>query len=276
MCIRDRGETVYDDYHVYAIQWSQDSVAFYLDGQNYYTATPDQVPAGYWEFNNNFFLLLNLAIGGPGTFLGTPSASSPFPNQDMLVDYVRVYQATTVSTTTPVITPSGILNAASFLGDIAPGSLISLFGYNLADNTYQGSQVLDTNNHFLTSVAGVSVSVNSVNAPLTYVAPGQINFQVPWGCLLYTSLYQGTALAVTKDARKVWASAPAGAVAKAFGYRCGAARPKPCPDTKPAAEFPLPCLTPGAGQRPPHGQLETPLRLVHDGHGLCEYSWLHL
>src|ERR1035438_6488457 len=89
-------------------------------------------------------------------------------------------------------------------------------------------------------------------------------------------LYQGTALAVTKDARKVWASAPAGAVAKAFGYRCGAARPKPCPDTKPAAEFPLPCLTPGAGQRPPHGQLETPLRLVHDGHGLCEYSWLHL
>ena len=175
------GETVYDDYHVYAIQWSQDSVAFYLDGQNYYTATPDQVPAGYWEFNNNFFLLLNLAIGGPGTFLGTPSASSPFPNQDMLVDYVRVYQATTVSATTPVITPSGILNAASFLGDIAPGSLISLFGYNLADNTYQGSQVLDTNNHFLTSVAGVSVSVNSVNAPLTYVAPGQINFQVPWG-----------------------------------------------------------------------------------------------
>ncbi len=37
------GETVYDDYHVYAIQWSQDSVAFYVDGALYYTATPDKV-----------------------------------------------------------------------------------------------------------------------------------------------------------------------------------------------------------------------------------------
>jgi len=174
------GETVYDDYHVYAIQWSQDSVAFYVDGALYYTATPSVLAAGQtWEFNAPFFILLNLAIGGPTTFLGTPDPNAPFPNQDMLVDYVRVYQATTISTTTPVINPSGILNAASFLGDIAPGSLASLFGSNLADNTYQGSQVYG-NGQFLTSVAGVSVSVNGLNAPLTYVSPGQINFQVPW------------------------------------------------------------------------------------------------
>ena len=175
------GETVSDDYHIYAIQWSQDSVAFYVDGALYYTATPSVVPSGQFVFNNGpFFILLNLAIGGPATFLGTPSESAPFPNQDMLVDYVRVYQPTTVAITTPVINPSGLLNAASFLGDIAPGSLVSLFGSNLADNTYQGPQVLDGNNNFLTSVAGVSVSVNGVNAPLTYVSLGQINFQVPW------------------------------------------------------------------------------------------------
>jgi len=175
------GETVSDDYHIYAIQWSQDSLAFYVDGALYYTATPSVVPSGEWVFNDNpSFILLNLAIGGPTTFLGTPSASLPFANQDMLVDYVRVYQPVTVSATTPVINPSGIINAASFLGDIAPGSLASLFGSNLADNTYQGSQVLDSNNHFLTSVAGVGVSVNGVNAPLTFVSPGQINFQVPW------------------------------------------------------------------------------------------------
>ncbi|MGB7762768.1 MAG: glycoside hydrolase family 3 C-terminal domain-containing protein, partial [Bryobacteraceae bacterium] len=174
------GETVSDDYHIYAIQWSEDSVAFYVDGALYYTATPSVVPSGQWKFNAPFFLLLNLAIGGPSTFLGTPDPSQPFPNQDMLVDYVRVYQPAAITTTTPAINPSGILNAASFLGDIAPGSLVSLFGNNLADNTYQGSQVLDSNNHFLTSVAGVGVSVNNVNAPLTFVSPGQINFQVPW------------------------------------------------------------------------------------------------
>ena len=183
------GETVYDDYHVYAIQWSQDSVAFYMDGQNYYTATPSALAAGQtWEFNAPFFILLNLAIGGPTTFLGTPDPNSPFPNQDMLVDYVRVYQATTVTTTTPVINPSGILNAASSLGDIAPGSLASLYGSNLADNTYQPTELLDINNHFVTSVAGVSVSVNGVNAPLYYVSPGQINFQVPWETLPGTAV----------------------------------------------------------------------------------------
>ena len=174
------GETVGDDYHVYAIQWSQDSVAFYVDGALYYTATPSSVPAGQWKFNAPFFILLNLAIGGPNTFLGTPDPNSPFPNQDMLVDYVRVYQPAAVTTTTPVIRPSGVLNAASFLGDIAPGSLASLFGSNLADATYQDAQLLDSNNRLITAVNGISVSVNGVNAPLVYVSPTQINFQIPW------------------------------------------------------------------------------------------------
>jgi beta-glucosidase len=89
-------------------------------------------------------------------------------------------QAAAASTAAPVITPGGVVNAASFVGDIAPGSLATLFGSNLADGVYQGSQVVDSNNHFLTAVAGVSVSVNGVNAPLIYVGPAQINFQVPW------------------------------------------------------------------------------------------------
>ncbi|MGO9228285.1 MAG: glycoside hydrolase family 3 C-terminal domain-containing protein [Bryobacteraceae bacterium] len=182
------GETVSDDYHVYAIQWSENSVAFYVDGAKYYTATPSLVPAGQWKFNAPFFLLLNLAIGGPTTFLGTPDPAAPFPNQDMLVDYVRVYQPIVVTTATPVITPAGVVNAASFLGDLSPGSLASLFGDNLADNTYQGAQVLDSNNHFLTSVAGVTVSVNGVNTPLIYVSPTQINFQVPWETAPSTSV----------------------------------------------------------------------------------------
>jgi len=80
----------------------------------------------------------------------------------------------------PAITPAGVVNAASYTANIAPGGLASLFGANLADGIYQGSQVLDGNGHFVTSVAGVGVSVNGVNAPLTYVSPAQINFQVPW------------------------------------------------------------------------------------------------
>ena len=173
------GEKVTDDYHVYAIEWSHNSVVWYVDGAAYHTVTPSSIPKGdQWVFNAPFFILLNLAIGGPDTFLGTPDPKAPFPNQDMLVDYVRVYQATTISSTTPVITPGSVVNAASMLGTIAPGSLASLSGENLADGTHSGA--VGASGSFPNSIDGVSVTVNGRSAPLTMVSPKQINFQVPW------------------------------------------------------------------------------------------------
>ena len=171
------GEQVNTDYHVYAIQWSQDSVQFYVDGQLYHTVTPASIPAGQqWVFNNQFFILLNLAIGGSSTFLGFPDPNQPFPNQDMLVDYVRVYQTTPVPPTTPVITPGQVVNGASYLGTMAPGGLATVYGSNLAD----GTPAIDASKGFPTTAGGVTVSVNGVNAPLIYVSPTQINFQIPW------------------------------------------------------------------------------------------------
>jgi uncharacterized protein (TIGR03437 family) len=171
------GETVYDDYHIYSIQWSQDSIQWFLDGALYHTVTTASIPAGdQWVYNAPFFILLNLAIGGPGTFLGTPDPNAPFPNQEMLVDYVRVYQA--ITPTTPIITPGSVANAASYLGTIAPGALATLFGTNLADSTY--TNVIDANGNFVRTLGGVTVTVAGVPAALTYVSPTQINFQVPW------------------------------------------------------------------------------------------------
>jgi beta-glucanase (GH16 family) len=87
-------ETVANDFHIYAIEWGPDSVEWFVDHQRYFKLTPASLPRGtQWAFNAPFFILLNLAIGGPKTFLGTPNPSAPFPPQDMLVDYVRVYQA---------------------------------------------------------------------------------------------------------------------------------------------------------------------------------------
>jgi beta-glucanase (GH16 family) len=155
------GETVYDDYHVYSVEWSGNLIQFFVDGTLYQTLTPASLPAsGVWEFNSPFFILLNFAIGGPSTFLGTPNASVPFP-QDMLVDYVRVYQATTVTTTTPVITPGRAVNAASYLGAISPGSLATVFGNNLADAVHLVPAPA-AGQSYPTNVAGVSVTVNGV------------------------------------------------------------------------------------------------------------------
>ncbi len=173
------GEQVAGDYHVYSIEWSKNSIVWYVDGTSYHTVTPASIPAGdQWVFNAPFFILLNLAIGGPTTFLGTPNPDAPFPPQEMLVDYVRVYQATTVTSTTPVITPGRVVNAASYLGDLAPGSLATLYGSNLASGTTSTS--VGANGSYPDSVDGVSVTVNGVSAPLTMVSPQQINFQVPW------------------------------------------------------------------------------------------------
>jgi len=78
--------------------------------------------------------------------------------------------------TTPVITPGGIVNAASYQANLAPGALATLYGTELAD----GSPAIQTTTGFPTTAGSVTVSVNNVNAPLIYVSPKQINFQLPW------------------------------------------------------------------------------------------------
>jgi len=76
------------DFHVYGIEWGPDYINFYVDNDLYNQITPEDVP-GDWVFNDReFYIILNLAIGG--NFVGNPNEETVFP-QTMLVDYVRVY-----------------------------------------------------------------------------------------------------------------------------------------------------------------------------------------
>jgi uncharacterized protein (TIGR03437 family) len=79
--------------------------------------------------------------------------------------------------TAPVISPSGVVNAASFAGGqpIAAGTIAAVFGSNLAGATAQASVL-----PLPTMLAGVSVLVNNQPAPLFFVSPLQINFLAPW------------------------------------------------------------------------------------------------
>ncbi|MCB2220767.1 MAG: family 16 glycosylhydrolase [Bacteroidetes bacterium] len=76
-----------DDFHVYAIEWDDQSIKGFIDEIEYFVA--DITPPDLSEFHNNFFIILNLAVGG--NWPGPPNASTDFP-QTMQVDYVRVYQ----------------------------------------------------------------------------------------------------------------------------------------------------------------------------------------
>src|SRR5262245_54014917 len=73
------------------------------------------------------------------------------------------------------ISPYAVVNAASFDAAAAPGGYISIFGDGLAASTAVADRV-----PLPRELAGVSVEINGVSAPLHVVSPGQINVQVPY------------------------------------------------------------------------------------------------
>jgi beta-glucanase (GH16 family) len=78
-----------DDFHVYAIEWTTNSIKWFVDGRQYFSINPASLPNGAnWVFTQPQFLLLNLAVGG--NWPGYPDATTTFP-QRLIVDYVRVY-----------------------------------------------------------------------------------------------------------------------------------------------------------------------------------------
>lgn len=76
------------DFRVYAVEWGEDYIDYFVDDFRYNRITPEDV-TGEWVFNESFYMLLNVAVGG--TFVGFPTSNTPFP-QKMLVDYIRVYE----------------------------------------------------------------------------------------------------------------------------------------------------------------------------------------
>jgi beta-glucanase (GH16 family) len=78
-----------DDFHIYAIEWDKDQVRWFFDGEPYHTVTRADVGNKDWVFDQPFFILLNLAVGGQ--WPGNPDAQTAFPAQ-LKVDYVRVFQ----------------------------------------------------------------------------------------------------------------------------------------------------------------------------------------
>ena len=76
-----------DGFHTFRLDWSQNSLAWSVDGKVYERRTPADVNGHQWVFNHPFFIILNLAVGG--SFPGDPNSGTPFPNT-LVVDYVRV------------------------------------------------------------------------------------------------------------------------------------------------------------------------------------------
>jgi uncharacterized protein (TIGR03437 family) len=75
-------------------------------------------------------------------------------------------------------TIGGIANSVSFLPAVSPGSVVSIFGTELANSTASFTATSSTPLPFTSG--GVTVTVNGLNAPLFYISPNQINVQIPY------------------------------------------------------------------------------------------------
>lgn len=83
------------EFHIYKIEWLPDRIDFYLDDEMYFSYQPNKFSScpsrNIWPFNGDFFLILNIAIGGD--WGGAQGVDDDIFPTSMEIDYVRVYQA---------------------------------------------------------------------------------------------------------------------------------------------------------------------------------------
>jgi beta-glucanase (GH16 family) len=77
-------------FHVYSLEWDAENITILVDDKPYFHFKNEHSDATAWPFDKPFHLLLNIAVGGDwGGQKGVDASVYP---QQMLVDYVRVYQ----------------------------------------------------------------------------------------------------------------------------------------------------------------------------------------
>lgn len=86
---KDVVKGIEEGFHVYAIDWTKDKIDFYIDNNLFYSFLPKNKSVEVWPFDQPFYMILNVAIGG--NFGGAEVDDSIFP-QEFVIDYVRVYQ----------------------------------------------------------------------------------------------------------------------------------------------------------------------------------------
>ena len=83
-------ENVSDDFHVFSLEWSPEKMDFMVDDKVYNHIENENLSIEEWPFDQNFYLILNVAVGG--SWGGRKGIDDSIFPQRMEVDYVRVFQ----------------------------------------------------------------------------------------------------------------------------------------------------------------------------------------
>lgn len=176
------------NYHVYSMNWSPNQITFLLDNVVFYTYNPAIKNASTWPFDADQYLLLNIAMGG---FAGTIPAS--FNQTSMIIDYVRVYQNTTVDNVAPTnftasvgtVTGSSVellMNANDNSGTIAytisySGGTFTVFNPSGNQKSVVIPNLLSNTNYVFTITAADMVGNPVANNPIILNATTTFNPQ---------------------------------------------------------------------------------------------------
>ena len=199
-------------FHTYGAIWSPNMVQFYVDdpANIFFVQTTSDIPSGLsWDFNASFFLLLNLAVGGTGSWPGPPDNTTPNPAL-MAVDYVRAY--------TPSPVPGPAMTAVSMsvkAGQTGTSNLIlnSTIGtgrvyLSCSTNAPKATCSLssgDPLNQYtadFSSNASATATVSVTTTANTAVVSGIRGFSPgPWSALAGTFLLAVTLLPLTRPRR---------------------------------------------------------------------------
>ena len=80
----------YDSFHIYAVEWTPERMDFFVDERMYFSFTNEKTGTAAWPYDQPFYLILNVAIGG--SWGGSKGIDDTIFPQRMEVDYVRVYE----------------------------------------------------------------------------------------------------------------------------------------------------------------------------------------
>lgn len=80
--------TLNDEYHVYSLIWEEDLIIWLIDDIEFKRITPADINGENWPFNEEFYMIINFAVGG--NWPGSPDLTTQFP-QWLVVDYVRYF-----------------------------------------------------------------------------------------------------------------------------------------------------------------------------------------
>lgn len=151
-------------YHTYTVEWDATYIRWFVDGNKYHEVNIQNGVNGTSELHNNFFILLNLAIGG--NWPGFAIDNNAFP-ANMMVDYVRVYQNTGTPPPPPNLTGVTTLAGTYFLQNRHSGLYMDVAGVSSADgaNIQQWSYSGNTNQQFeLTHLGGGTYRILAKNS----------------------------------------------------------------------------------------------------------------